>query len=76
MELQRTIKAVISKGEDYFVASCHEIADVTQVRTLDETIANLKEAVELFLEDEDPAEFGLCPNPIIVLTLEVELALA
>ena len=76
MELQRTIKAVIRKGEDCFVVERLEIAAVTQGRTLDETVANLKEAVKLFLEGEDPAEFSLCPNPIIVLTFEVELALA
>jgi hypothetical protein len=39
---------------------------------LDETLANLQEAVGLHLEGEDPAAFGLSPNPTIVLTMELE----
>ncbi len=72
-DLRRSITASISKSEGYFVASCLEISVVTQGRTLDETVANLQEAVELFLEDEDPAEFGLVTNPFVLVTFEVEL---
>ena len=74
--MQHTIKAAVRKGEKYYVAECLEIAVVTQGLTLDETVDNLREAVELFLEGEDPSEFGLCPSPLISLTLEVELAVA
>ena len=72
-DLQRTIKVSISKSEGYFVAECLEIAAVTQGRTLDETVANLQEAVGLFLEGEDPEEFGLVKNPFILATLEIPL---
>jgi predicted RNase H-like HicB family nuclease len=41
-----------------------EIAVVTQGKTLDETIANLKEAVALHLEDEDLTDFDLAPTPL------------
>lgn len=74
MELQRTIKAFVRKGEQYFVAECVELAVVTQGKTLDETLANLREAVALHLEGEDPAQFGLAPNPTILVTMEMELA--
>jgi len=70
--LQHNIKAFIRKGEGYYVAECLEINVVTQGRTLDETIANLREAVALHLEDEDPTEFGLKPNPTLLLTMELE----
>ena len=60
--IQHTIKTVIRRGEGYYVAECLEIAVVTQGKTLDETIANLKEAVALHLEGEDLSEFGLAPN--------------
>ncbi|OHB95313.1 MAG: hypothetical protein A2Z58_05485, partial [Planctomycetes bacterium RIFCSPHIGHO2_12_42_15] len=60
---QHTIKAFVRKGADYYVAECLEIAVVTQGKTLDETIINLKEAVALHLENEDLSEFGLAPNP-------------
>lgn len=70
--LQHNIKAFIRKGEGRYVAECLEISVVTQGRTLDETIANLREAVALHLEDEDPTEFGLTPNPTLLLTMELE----
>ncbi len=72
--MQRTIKAFIHKGEGRYVAECLEVSVVTQGKTLDETIANLQEAVALHLEGEDPAEFGLAPNPTLLITLEVEPA--
>ena len=75
--LQRTIKAVIRPGEEHgYVAECVEIAVVTQGATLDETVANLREAVQLHLEGEDLADFGLAPNPTLVATMELEPAYA
>ncbi len=72
-EKQRTIKAFVRRGERYYVAECLEIAVVTQGKTLDETIKNLHEAVALHLADEDPADFGLAPNPTLLVTLELDL---
>jgi predicted RNase H-like HicB family nuclease len=51
-ELQHTIKAYVRRGEKYYVAECLGISVVTQGKTLDETIANLEEAVALHLEGE------------------------
>jgi len=77
MTLQKTIKAVIRPGDlSGYVAECMEIAVVTQGETLDDTIANLQEAVGLHLEGEDLAEFGLAPNPSILITYELEPAFA
>ena len=73
--MQRTIKAFIRKGDTHYVAECLEISVVTQGETLDETSANLQEAVALHLEGEDPAEFGLAPNPTLLVTIEVEPAI-
>ncbi|MEK7290637.1 MAG: type II toxin-antitoxin system HicB family antitoxin [Planctomycetota bacterium] len=70
--LQHNIKAFIRKGEDYYVAECLDIAVVMQGKTLDETIANLKESVALHLEDEYLSEFGLAPNPTLLVTIELE----
>ena len=75
--LQHTIKAVIRSGEERgYVAECVEIAVVTQGATLDETVANLREAVQLHLEGENPADFGLAANPTLVVTMELESAYA
>ena len=75
--LQHTIKASIRRGEDSgYVAECLEIAVVTQGATLDEVTRNLQEGVALFLKGEDLREFGLAPNPTLVVTMEVEPAYA
>ena len=65
MNLQHTIKAFIRSGETHYVAECVELAVVTQGVTLDETLANLREAVALHIEGEDLFTFGLVPNPTI-----------
>ncbi len=73
--LQHTIKAIIRQGEQSgYVAECVEIAVVTQGRTLDETVANLREAVALHLEGEPPAAFGLRDHPVLLITFETEPA--
>ncbi len=75
--LQHTIKAVIRPGEEHgYVAECVEIAVVTQGATLDETVANLREAVQLHLEGEDLTDFGLAANPTLVATMELQPAYA
>ncbi|MBI4689077.1 MAG: type II toxin-antitoxin system HicB family antitoxin [Nitrospirae bacterium] len=70
--LQHNIKVFLRKGEKYYIAECLEIPVVTQGKTIDETIENLKEAVALHLEGEDLEQMGLAPNPTLLLTLEME----
>ena len=73
MNLQKTIKAVIRHGEESgYVAECFEITVVTQGLTLDETVANLREAVGLHFRGEDMAEMGFVPEPAIVVTYETD----
>lgn len=72
--LQHTIKAFIRKGEKYYVAECLEIPVVTQGKTLDEAVANLKEAVALHIEGENLEQLGLAPNPTLIITMETEPA--
>jgi predicted RNase H-like HicB family nuclease len=73
MHLQHTIKAVVRSGDESgFVAECVEISVVTQGDTLDKTIANLREAIQLHLDGENLAEMGLAANPTIVVTMELE----
>lgn len=43
--------AVIQKEEDMYVARCPEVGTASQGATIDEAIANLKEATELYLEE-------------------------
>ena len=43
--------AIIRKGDEQFVALCQELDVVSQGYTIEEFTANLKEAVELYLEE-------------------------
>ena len=43
--------AIIRKGNEQFVALCPELDVVSQGYTIEEFTANLKEAVELYLEE-------------------------
>lgn len=47
----KTFSAIIHKEEDLYVAECPEVGTVSQGFTLEEAIANLKEATELYLEE-------------------------
>ena len=46
--------AVIHKEEDMYIAECPEVGTVSQGKTVDEAIDNLKEATELYLEEFQP----------------------
>ncbi len=48
---QKTFTAVVHKDEEMYVAECPEVGTVSQGATMGETIANLKEATELYLEE-------------------------
>ncbi len=72
--MKHNIKAHIYRGEKYYIAECAEISVITQGETLDETIANLQEAVHLHLDGEDLAEYDLVENPAILVIMELEMA--
>ena len=44
-----TYSAIIIKDEDMYVAKCPEIGTASQGKTIEEALANLKEATELYL---------------------------
>lgn len=47
----RTLTAVIHKEDEWYVAECPEVGTVSQGHTIEESLANLKEATELYLEE-------------------------
>ena len=46
----RTFTAVLHKEDDLYVAECPEVGTVSQGSTIEEAVANLREATELYLE--------------------------
>ncbi len=55
--------AVITKGDIAYVASCPELGVVSQGNNEETALENLKEAIELYLEDEDVRN-NLTKNPV------------
>lgn len=51
MTKQRTFTAILHKEGSLYVAECPEVGTVSQGSSLDEAVANLREATELFLEE-------------------------
>ena len=49
------IHATVTESEGWYVAECREAAVVTQSRTLDGLAVNLREALELYFDDENIA---------------------
>jgi predicted RNase H-like HicB family nuclease len=66
-----TVHAVIIRDRGWYVAECLEIAVVTQGRTLDELVANVRDAVRLHLEGEEAVALGVAAAPRIALTYEI-----
>ena len=60
----RVFTAVLRKGEHLYVAECPEVGTVSQGATVEEAIANLKGATELYLE-----EFSLPGFPRLIWSL-------
>jgi predicted RNase H-like HicB family nuclease len=63
----RTLTAVIHREEDLYVAECPEAGTVSQGTSIEEAIANLTEATELYLEEFPISEVGRS----LVTTFEV-----
>ena len=67
--------AIIKKGEKQFVALCPEVDVVSQGKTIEESLNNLKEAVELHLDVRGVPE-GVGSDRTIVASFRVEHAKA
>ena len=46
-----TLSAILHKEGDLYVAECPEVGTVSQGYSLEEAIANLREATELYLDE-------------------------
>jgi predicted RNase H-like HicB family nuclease len=51
----QTYTAVVHREGAWYVAECPEVGVVSQGKSIEEAIANLKEATELYLEEFPPA---------------------
>jgi predicted RNase H-like HicB family nuclease len=70
--MKRVINVQITRGEQYYIAESLDLPIVTQGKSLDELIANIREAIELALEDGDAERLGVVQNPSIVANIIVD----
>ena len=70
--MKKIIQVRIFKGEKYYIAECLDLPVVTQGKTLDETAENIKQAIELQLENENLADWDILPDYSILANLELE----
>jgi predicted RNase H-like HicB family nuclease len=47
----KTFTAILHREKDLYVAECPEVGTVSQGHNIEEAVANLKEATELYLEE-------------------------
>ena len=64
------LHVAVRESEGWYVAECLELAVVTQARSFDALLVNLREALTLHLEGEDPAWLGLSPAPRLLVSYE------
>jgi predicted RNase H-like HicB family nuclease len=53
---RRTYLAIVLNEGELYVAECPEVGTVSQGRTVEEAVANLREATELYLEEFPSAD--------------------
>ena len=72
MAANRHITAIIEREGDGYVSLCPEFDIASQGTSMEEALANLKEAIELFFESADPSEIkARLHDEVFVTRLEV-----
>jgi predicted RNase H-like HicB family nuclease len=62
---------IINQEGKWFVARCLELGVVSQGRTIEEAQENLKEAIELYLEDRPKTKRFLFKKAPLITSLEL-----
>jgi predicted RNase H-like HicB family nuclease len=75
MEAAKTAEfsAVVWREEGIYVALCPELDVASQGKSVEEALVNLKEALELYLEDEDVEKPSKAEAPIVTI-VKVEVS--
>jgi len=65
--LTHQFSTIITKENHLYVAHCPELDIASQGETIEDAINNLKEAIELYLEDEDAEIESTDFKPMVTL---------
>ena len=61
----QTVTMFVTKEDDHYLARAKGLSIFTEAATLDELKRNIREAVELHLEDGEHKQYGLPAKPAI-----------
>jgi predicted RNase H-like HicB family nuclease len=71
--MSKRFTAVITKEKKWYVARCVELGVVSQGKTIEEAQANLKEAVELYIESFGVEDLPESIGEVVLYPLEVSI---
>ena len=57
INMNQSVKYCIYKENDFYVAQCLNVDISSFGESIEEAISNIKEVLELYFEDADPAEY-------------------
>ena len=69
--MKHIVQFNITKEGKWYTAEGIGMPVVTQAKTLQELNKNIREVVELYLEDEDPKDTGIVPVPSVLVQYEL-----
>lgn len=70
--MHHTFTTTFTKEKRWYVARCVELGVVSQGKTIEEAKKNIREAVELYLEDEPSQKVYLSKQAPLIAMLDVE----
>ncbi|HEY4480097.1 MAG TPA: type II toxin-antitoxin system HicB family antitoxin [Candidatus Paceibacterota bacterium] len=73
--MKNIIQFFITQEDGVYVAEGANVSIVTDGKTFEELRENIKEAVELYFEGEDPVSLGFSSTPSILTNFELSLDL-
>ena len=69
--MKKIVQFQISIGELGYIAEAVGVPIFTQAKSLDELMKNIREASELYFEDEDLSENGFSAKPSLLVNFEL-----
>jgi len=64
------VTVVVQKEDNWYVAKCLENSVASQGKTIEGSIANLRETLELYYDDATPEDINI---PTFITTMEIVL---
>ena len=65
MSSPRRLTVAVHQEDDWYVAQCLEVDVTSQGRTVEEALANLREAVSLYLDEVDDPDQHIAGTPLV-----------